>query len=40
MALSKKGKAKEAAAGLNAALALEAGYPGADEAKRALATLK
>jgi tetratricopeptide (TPR) repeat protein len=40
MVLSKKGKAKEAAAELKAALALDAKFQGADEAKKELATLK
>ena len=37
MVLSKKGKTKEAAAELKAALALDAGFPGAEDAKKALA---
>ena len=40
MVLSKKGKTKEAAAELNAALALDANFQGAAEAKKELATLK
>jgi tetratricopeptide (TPR) repeat protein len=40
MVLSKKGKAKEAAAELRAALALDANFPGAAEAKKELGTLK
>jgi tetratricopeptide (TPR) repeat protein len=40
MVLSKKGKTKEAAAELKAALALDADFPGAAEAKKELATLK
>jgi len=40
MVLSKKGKAKEAAAELRAALALEADFPGAAEAKKELGGLK
>jgi tetratricopeptide (TPR) repeat protein len=39
MVLSKKGKAKEAAAELRAALALDANFPGAAEAKKELGTL-
>jgi hypothetical protein len=37
MVLSKKGKTKEAAAELNAALALNKDFPGAEEARKALA---
>jgi hypothetical protein len=40
MVLSKKGKTKEAAVELKAALALDAKFPGADEAKKTLATMK
>jgi exonuclease VII small subunit len=40
MVLSKKGKTKEAAAELRVALALDAGFPGAAEAKKELDTLK
>jgi tetratricopeptide (TPR) repeat protein len=40
MVLAKKGKNKEAASELNAALALEPKFPGADEAKKTLETLK
>ena len=40
MVLAKKGKNKEAAAELNAALALDPKFPGADEAKKTLAGLK
>ena len=40
MVLSKKGKTKEAAAELRAALALDANFQGAAEAKKELATLK
>ena len=40
MVLSKKGKTKEAAAELKAALALDPNFPGAAEAKKTLATLK
>jgi tetratricopeptide (TPR) repeat protein len=39
MVLSKKGKTKEAAAELNAALALDANFPGVEDAKKALSTL-
>jgi len=37
MVLAKKGRTKEAAAELKAALALDAGFPGAEDAKKALA---
>lgn len=40
MVLAKKGKNKEAAAELNAALALDPKFPGADEAKKTLEGLK
>ena len=40
MVLAKKGKKKEAAAELNAALALDPKFPGADEAKKTLEGLK
>jgi tetratricopeptide (TPR) repeat protein len=40
MVLAKKGKAKESAAELKAALALDPKFPGADEAKKTLAELK
>ncbi len=40
MVLSKKGKTKEAAAELRAALALDANFPGSAEAKKELTTLK
>jgi tetratricopeptide (TPR) repeat protein len=39
MVLAKKGKSKEAAAELKAALALDANFPGAEEAKKALSGL-
>jgi len=37
MVLSKKGRTKEEAADLKAAMALDAGFPGAEDAKKALA---
>ena len=40
MALSKKGKSKEAAAELKTALAIDAKFPGAEEAKKTLVLLK
>jgi len=40
MVLSKKGMPKEASVELRAALALDASFPGAAEAKKELATLK
>jgi hypothetical protein len=40
MVLSRKGKTKEAAAELGAALALDANFPGAAEAKKELTKLK
>ena len=40
MVLAKKGKNKEAAAELKAALSLDPKFPGADEAKKTLASLK
>jgi tetratricopeptide (TPR) repeat protein len=40
MALSKKGKTKEAAAELKVALALDSKFPGAEDARKALASLK
>ncbi len=40
MVLAKKGKNKEAAAELKAALSLDPKFPGADEAKKTVATLK
>lgn len=40
MALSKKGKTKEATLELKAALSIDANFPGADEAKKTLSTLK
>ncbi len=40
MVLAKKGKNKEAAAELNAALSLDPKFPGADEAKKTVAGLK
>ena len=39
MVLSKKGKTKEAAAELKAALTLDANFPGAEDAKKALSAL-
>jgi tetratricopeptide (TPR) repeat protein len=40
MVLAKKGRNREAAAELNAALSLDPKFPGADEARKTLATLK
>jgi tetratricopeptide (TPR) repeat protein len=40
MVLAKKGKNKEAAAELKAALSLAPNFPGAEEAKKTIATLK
>ena len=40
MVLAKKGKGKEAAAELKAALALDPKFPGADEAKKTVESLK
>ena len=40
MVLFQKGKKKEAAAELTAALALRGDFPGAEEAKKALSSLK
>jgi tetratricopeptide (TPR) repeat protein len=40
MVLAKKGKNREAASELNAALSLDPNFPGAEEAKKTLAGLK